>query len=119
MTHLLASDYLARGSGANVSGAWHTVNQSQSSMYARVRRVVDCIARAVSIFTRFPNFSAIVTLRFLRKKAAKEEEVPGLGRKNQLRVQHPSGANRYPSTVEDCRAVTSLRLTLLSSDKKL
>ena len=118
MTQLLASDCLARGSGANVSGAWHTVNQSIIK-YARVRRVADCIARAVSIFTRFPNFCAIVTLRFLRKKAAKEEEVPGLGRKNELRVQHPSGANRYPSTVEDYRAVTSLRLTLLSSDKKL
>ena len=87
-----------------------TQSINQSSMYTRVRRVADCIARAVSIFTRFPNFCSIATLRFLRKKAAKEEEVPGLCRENELRVQHPSGANRYPSTVEDCRAVTSLRL---------
>ena len=36
------------------------------------------------------------------QKAAKEEEVPGLGGKNELRVRvrYPSGANRYPSAVK-------------------
>ena len=37
---------LARGCGANDSGAWRIV------VFARVRRVAGCIARAVSIFTR-------------------------------------------------------------------
>ena len=87
-------------------------------MYARVRRVADCIARAVSIFTRFPNFSAIVTLRFLRKKAAKEEEVPGLGRKNQLCVQWSEPVS-FDGKSKIAERLHRWDFTLLSSDKKL
>ena len=62
----------------------------------------------LQIFARLKK--QISELRFLRKTAAKKEEVPGLGGKEELRVQYPSGANRYPSTVTECRAVTSPRL---------
>ena len=101
---MLASDCLAGGGGANDYGAWLTAS-------VRVRRVAESIARAVTNFLTFVSeLSPFSLLRFLRKNAAKKEEVPGLGGKEELRVQYPSGANRYPSTVTECRAVTSPRL---------
>ena len=64
--------------------------------------------------TNFVYFGQVLPIsgmtQLARECGANGSEVPGLGGKNELRVRYPSGANRYPSTVKDCGAVTSLRL---------
>ena len=76
---------------------WQRVLRAPLQIFARLKKQIS-------------ELSPFSLLRFLRKNAAKKEEVPGLGGKEEFRVQYPSGANRYPSTVTECRAVTSPRL---------